>query len=69
MTPARTPPAAIAALNAAFNKAMETPAVRQRMQELALTPIGGTPEQMGAHIQSEVARWSDVVRRQGIRAE
>ncbi|MFN6267365.1 MAG: Bug family tripartite tricarboxylate transporter substrate binding protein [Alphaproteobacteria bacterium] len=69
MTPARTPPAAIAALNAAFNKAMETPAVRQRMQELALTPIGGTPAQMGAHIQSEVARWSDVVRRQGIRAE
>ncbi|MFM7777624.1 MAG: Bug family tripartite tricarboxylate transporter substrate binding protein, partial [Alphaproteobacteria bacterium] len=69
MTPARTPPAAVAALNSAFNKAMETPAVRQRMQELALTPIGGTPEQMGAHIQSEVARWSDVVRRQGIRAE
>jgi len=69
MTPARTPPAAIAALNAAFNKAMETPAVRQRMQELALTPIGGTPAQMGAHIQSEVARWSEVVRRQGIRAE
>jgi tripartite-type tricarboxylate transporter receptor subunit TctC len=48
---------------------METPAVRQRMQELALTPIGGTPAQMGAHIQSEVARWSEVVRRQGIRAE
>jgi hypothetical protein len=24
---------------------------------------------MGAHIQSEVARWSEVVRRQGIRAE
>jgi len=69
MTPARTPPAAITALNAAFNKAMETPAVRQRMQELALTPIGGTPAQMGAHIQSEVARWSEVVRRQGIRAE
>jgi tripartite-type tricarboxylate transporter receptor subunit TctC len=39
------------------------------MQELALTPIGGTPEQMGAHIRSEVARWSEVVRRQGIRAE
>ena len=69
MTPARTPPAAIAALNAAFNKAMQTPAVRQRMQELALTPIGGTPAQMGAHIQSEMARWSEVVRRQGIRAE
>jgi tripartite-type tricarboxylate transporter receptor subunit TctC len=39
------------------------------MQELAVMPIGGTPEQMGAHIQSEVARWSEVVRRQGIRAE
>jgi tripartite-type tricarboxylate transporter receptor subunit TctC len=69
MTPARTPPAAIAALNAAFNRALAEPAVRARMAELGVAPLGGTPEQMGAHVGAEVARWAGVVQRQGIRAE
>ncbi len=69
MAPARTPPAAIAALNAAFGRALQDPAVRARMAELGATPLGGTPEQMGAHVRSEAARWAEVVRKQGIRAE
>jgi len=69
MTPARTPPAAIAALNAAFGRALQDPAVRARMAELGATPLGGTPEQMGAHVRTEAARWAEVVRKQGIRAE
>lgn len=69
MAPARTPPAAIAALNAAFARALENPAVRARMAELGAAPLGGTPEQMGAHVRAEAARWADVVRKQGIRAE
>ncbi len=69
MAPARTPPAAIAALNAAFAQALANPALRARMSDLAVTPVGGTPEAMGAHVRAEVARWAEVVRRQGIRAE
>jgi tripartite-type tricarboxylate transporter receptor subunit TctC len=69
MAPARTPPGAIAELNTAFNKALQNPVVRQRLTELAVEPLGGTPEQMGAHIRTETTRWAEVVRRQGIRAE
>lgn len=69
MAPARTPPAAIAALNAAFAQALANPALRARMSDLAVTPVGGTPDAMGAHVRAEVARWAEVVRRQGIRAE
>lgn len=69
MAPARTPPAAIAALNAAFNRALAEPAVRARLGELGAAPLGGTPEQMGAHVRAEVARWAEVVQRQRIRAE
>jgi len=69
MTPARTPPAAIAALNTAFGRALQDPAVRARMSELGATPLGGTPDQMGVHVRAEVARWAEVVRKQGIRAE
>jgi tripartite-type tricarboxylate transporter receptor subunit TctC len=69
MAPARTPPAAIAALNAAFSRALAEPVVRARMAELGVAPLGGTPEQMGAHVRAEVARWAEVVQRQRIRAE
>jgi tripartite-type tricarboxylate transporter receptor subunit TctC len=69
LAPARTPPAAVAALNAAFGRALADPKVRERMATLGVTPLGGTPEQMGAHVRTEVARWAEVVRKQGIRAE
>jgi tripartite-type tricarboxylate transporter receptor subunit TctC len=69
MAPARTPPAAIAALNAAFVRVLADETVRRRLAELAVTPVGGTPEQMAAHIRTEVARWAEVVRRNNIRAE
>ena len=69
MAPARTPPTAIAALNAAFSRALAEPAVRARMGELGVAPLGGTAEQMGAHVRAEVARWAEVVQRQRIRAE
>ncbi|WP_137178164.1 tripartite tricarboxylate transporter substrate binding protein [Roseomonas sp. AR75] len=69
LAPARTSPAAVAALNAAFGRALADPKVRERMATLGVTPLGGTPEQMGAHVRTEVARWAEVVRKQGIRAE
>jgi tripartite-type tricarboxylate transporter receptor subunit TctC len=69
LAPMRTPLPAIAALNAAFARALENEAVRRRMAELGVVPLGGTPEQMDVHMRAEVARWTEVVRRQGIRAE
>jgi len=69
MAPSRTPPAAIAALNAAFARALAEPAVRARLAALGVTPTGGSPEAMEAHVRAEVARWAQVVRQQGIRAE
>jgi tripartite-type tricarboxylate transporter receptor subunit TctC len=69
LAPARTPPAAVAALNAAFARALADETVRRRLAELAVTPVGGTPEAMAAHMQREVARWAEVVRRNNIRAE
>ena len=69
MAPSRTPPAAIAALNAAFNRALAEPGVRARLAELAVAPLGGSPEAMDAHVRAEVARWAEVVRQQGIRPD
>lgn len=69
LAPARTPPQAIAALNAAFARALEDEAVRRRMAELGVAPLGGTPARMGEHMRAETARWAEVVRRNNIRAE
>ncbi|WP_431284830.1 Bug family tripartite tricarboxylate transporter substrate binding protein [Humitalea sp. 24SJ18S-53] len=69
MAPARTPAPAIAALNAAFTAALADPAVLERMRSLGVIPLGGTPAEMNRFVAAEVARWAEVVRTAGIRAE
>jgi tripartite-type tricarboxylate transporter receptor subunit TctC len=43
--------------------------VRRRFAELGVVPLGGTPEEMDRFMRAEVARWTEVVRQRGIRAE
>ena len=59
--PGRTPRAIINLLNAEINAAIGRPVVRKRMAELAVTPTGGTPEDMATLLASEIRRWGDVV--------
>ncbi|WP_419900339.1 Bug family tripartite tricarboxylate transporter substrate binding protein [Roseomonas sp. USHLN139] len=69
MAPAGTPPATIARLNTAFNKALEDPVIRRRLEEAAVVPLGGTPERMAEHVRSESARWGEVIRANHISGE
>jgi tripartite-type tricarboxylate transporter receptor subunit TctC len=39
------------------------------VEDLGLTPMGGTPEDVTSYIASESARWSDVVKSAGIRMD
>lgn len=65
--PAGTPKPVVDRLNAALNKALAAPDVRQRMQDLAAHPQPGTPEQMRIFMMSEIKRWHDVVKQSGAR--
>jgi tripartite-type tricarboxylate transporter receptor subunit TctC len=56
-------------INDAFNKAMTDPPARRRMIEGGLDPGGGTPEALGAFMRSEKAKWGEVARSVGARAE
>jgi tripartite-type tricarboxylate transporter receptor subunit TctC len=69
LAPAATPPATVAALNAAFDAALAEPAVRARLADAAVAPIGGPPARLGERIRAESARWGAVVRNNNIRAE
>ncbi len=61
-----TPPAAVARLNAAINKALDSEKVRTAMRQIGTDPNGGTPEQFGALMRKETARWARVVKDAGI---
>ncbi len=59
--PARTPRAIISRLNVEINAAIARPDIRKRMLELAVSPTGGTPDDLTKLLASEIRRWGDVV--------
>ncbi|KQT84010.1 tripartite tricarboxylate transporter substrate binding protein [Aurantimonas sp. Leaf443] len=67
--PAGTPPEVIARLNEAANKAIQEPAVKARLAEVGATVVGGTPDELAAHVKSEIARWKPVIEASGARIE
>jgi len=69
LAPAGTPEATVTALNAAFNRALEDPAVRQRLREAGVVPLGGAPARMADQLRSEATRWGEVIRTNHISAE
>ena len=69
IAPAGTPPAIVARLNAEFRKILELPDIRQRLSATGMEPVGGTPEQFGELIRSEIAKWARVVKEAGIKAD
>jgi tripartite-type tricarboxylate transporter receptor subunit TctC len=66
---AGSPPAAIAALNAAVNQALRLPAVRDRLASLGSEALGGTPEDLAAMVAEEIERWRGVITAQRITIE
>ena len=69
LAPARTPPEAIAALNAAVNRVLAQPTVRDRFAALGAEPVGGTPQELAAMVLEEIERWRGVIQAQGITIE
>ncbi len=67
--PAGTPPAVIEKLNAALNKALATPAVRERMIREGFDPIPSTPVAARARLETEMPQWAKLVKESGITAE
>jgi tripartite-type tricarboxylate transporter receptor subunit TctC len=47
---------------AGIAEAMKAPDVLQRLAADGSTPVGSTPEQFGAHIKSEIAKWRKLVK-------
>ena len=67
--PVRAPKAVVDALNREMNRALAAPEISDRLSSQGLEPAGYTPEQFGAFVKSEVARWSKLIRESGIKPE
>ena len=67
--PAKTPPATVAQLNAAINKALASPELRQRFAALGLEPTGGSPADLAAAMRRDTERWGPVVKASGFRGD
>ena len=67
--PAGMPADAVAKVHAAAVKALATPQVRERFASLGVQPVGDTPEQFGAVIREDLARWSKVIKSAGVKVE
>jgi tripartite-type tricarboxylate transporter receptor subunit TctC len=62
LAPARTPRAIIDTLNAESHKVMKQPATVETMRRMAVDIELSTPEEFGRLIDSEMQRWSKVIR-------
>jgi len=67
--PAKTPKAIVDQLNKALNQVLADKEIVKRMEEHGADVETGTPEQLGALVKSELAKWKGVVQRAKLTAE
>lgn len=64
-----TPADLIARLHAEAVRALNAPDVRDKLVGMGATPVGNTPAEFARLVGAESARWGDVIRKAGIRAD
>lgn len=69
LAPAATPRELVNRINAEVNRIMKLPDVTQRLAGDGVEAVVITPEQFGAYLRAEVAKWNKVVKAAGIKAD
>jgi tripartite-type tricarboxylate transporter receptor subunit TctC len=67
--PAKTPKDVVARLSGAMVKALRSPDVSERMNQIGFDVVASSPEEFGAFMKAEVERWTAVVNKGGIKPE
>jgi tripartite-type tricarboxylate transporter receptor subunit TctC len=69
LAPAATPRDIVMKLNTEIVRILRRPDVKERLAADGAEPIGNTPEEFGAFIKTEIARWAPVVKASGAKPE
>jgi tripartite-type tricarboxylate transporter receptor subunit TctC len=67
--PAKAPRAIVDYFNGEIVKALNAPDLKEKLVNQGADPVGNTPEQATAHVVSEIAKWTKVIRGAGIKAQ
>jgi tripartite-type tricarboxylate transporter receptor subunit TctC len=64
--PAGTPRDVVAKINADTNKILADTDMKERASKLGFRLVGGSPEQLGAHLKNEIDKWAKVAKAAGL---
>lgn len=67
--PAGTPKPIVEQLNAAVNKALQAPAVLERLNQLAYVPAASSSEEFAKRLKADLDKWAPVVKATGFKIE
>jgi tripartite-type tricarboxylate transporter receptor subunit TctC len=67
--PAGMPADVLAKLSHDFVAALNTDAVKERLNKLGAAPIGSTPQEFDAKIHADYEKWGPIIKAAGIKAE
>ena len=69
IAPAGTPREIIDKLNAATQKVIAQAAIREKFAGIGAEATGGTPEQFGAYIRDDLAKWTRIVKDANVKVD
>jgi tripartite-type tricarboxylate transporter receptor subunit TctC len=65
--PAKTPTEIIRKMHADTVAVLAEPQVRAKLDALGVVVVGSTPEELGAHLKTEMERWAPVIKAANIK--
>ncbi len=69
VAPAKSPKDVIAKLATEITRILRTPEMHQRLVDMGVDPMGGTPESFGKLIRAEIVRFEKAVKESGAKAD
>ena len=69
LAPAGTPVAVVEQLSRDINEALRDPETRERLNRVALEPVGTTPAEFEQHLRTDIVKWGRVVRASGTKVD
>ena len=69
LAPAATPPEVVARIQVEVARALNTPAIKEKMLAQGAIPSGNTPAEFALLIDSEIRKWALVVKASGAKAD
>jgi tripartite-type tricarboxylate transporter receptor subunit TctC len=64
-----TPREIVETLHSEVAKLLRAPEVRRELAALGAEPVGDTPEEFGAFLKADMARWGKIIQEKGIRSD